>query len=166
MSSFVENNRKKPNNGKTGEKLAMQYLQGQGWDVLDVSGNSDFWGKDIDLVCHKDNKTMTVEVKWDGRIADTGNLFIETVTDLDNQKQGWFQFCQADYIYYGDKWNRLFYAFRTEDLQNFIADNTLEQRKAADYSYNGNVRKVSQGYIVPIRKFSQSYQVQIIHTNR
>lgn len=143
----------------------MQWLEGQGWDVQDVSGNSEFWGKDIDLVCHRGGKTVTIEVKWDSRIAETGNLFIETITDIDNQKQGWFTFCQADYIYYGDSRNRLFYVFRTQDMKDFIADNALDERKAADYNRNGQVRKVSQGFIVPIRQFSQQYCVQIIHVN-
>lgn len=89
-------------------------------------------------------------------------MFIETITDLDRCRAGWFEFCQAEYIFYGDSKNELFYVFKTADLRNFIATNTMQERKAADYSYLGEVKKVSQGFIVPIDQFRQKYDVQLI----
>jgi hypothetical protein len=44
-------------------------------------------------VAHRGTERLTVEVKWDNRIASTGNMFIETITDLDKSKAGWFMFC-------------------------------------------------------------------------
>lgn len=89
-------------------------------------------------------------------------MFIETITDLDRSKGGWFSFCQADYIYYGDSKNELFYVFKTEDLRSFVSSRMMEERKAADYNYRGILKKVSQGMLVPIKEFSQSYDVQIV----
>jgi len=35
----------------------------------------------------------------------------------------------------------------------------MQERKAADYRYNGEVKKVSQGMIVPIKAFRDCYNV-------
>lgn len=145
-----------------GELRAYNYLQDNGWSVEDVTKNEQYFDKDIDLVAHRGTERLTVEVKWDSRIASTGNMFIETVTDLDKSKAGWFMFCQADYIYYGDSTNQLFYVFKTADLREFVATHTTEERKAGDYNYRGLLKKVSQGMLVPIKEFSQYYDVQIV----
>lgn len=89
-------------------------------------------------------------------------MFIETITDLDKSKIGWFGFCQAEYIFYGDSKNELFYVFKTSDLRDFVSKNLMQERKAADYSHTGRVKKVSQGMIVPIELFRQNYYVQTI----
>lgn len=145
-----------------GELRAYNYLQANGWIVEDVTQNQDYWDKDIDFVAHSGDTRLTIEVKWDSRIAQTGNMFIETITDLDRSKGGWFSFCMADYIYYGDSINQLFYVFKTQDLRNFVSSHMMEERKAADYNTRGGVKKVSQGMLVPIKEFSQSYDVQIV----
>lgn len=149
-----------------GELRAYNYFQSNGWSVQDVTTYPEYWDKDIDFVVSSDTSSFTVEVKWDSRIATTGNMFIETVTDLDRCKEGWFSFCQADYIYYGDSVNQLFYVFRTNDLRQFVSSHDMEQRKAPDYNYRGVLKKVSQGMLVPIKEFSQSYDVQIVFLDK
>ena len=145
-----------------GELRAYNYLQANGWVVEDVTQDQEYWYQDIDLVAHNGDTSLTVEVKWDSRIWQTGNMFIETVTDLDRSKGGWFSYCQADYIYYGDSVNQLFYVFKTDDLRAFVSTHMMEERKAADYNSRGVLKKVSQGMLVPIKEFSQSYDVQIV----
>lgn len=113
----------------------------------------------------KDNRKHTIEVKWDSRIAETGNMFIETITDIDNNKAGWFEFCQAEYIFYGDSCNELFYVFKTNDLREYVSQKTMEERRATDINRYGKPQKVSQGMLVPIKDFSKYYQVQIIQLN-
>ena len=145
-----------------GELRAYNYLQDNGWTVQDVTRDEAYFDKDIDLVAYKGSERLTVEVKWDSRIATTGNMFIETVTDIDKSKSGWFLFCQADFIYYGDSVNQLFYVFKTDDLRQFVSTHLMEERKAPDYNYKGVLKKVSQGMLVPIKQFSQYYDVQIV----
>lgn len=145
-----------------GELRAYNYFQSNGWDIQDVTMNQKYWNKDIDFIVSNGSQSLTIEVKWDSRISSTGNMFIETLTDLDKGKQGWFSFCQADYIYYGDSVNQLFYVFKTDDLRRFVSSHMMQERKAADYNYRGILKKVSQGMLVPIKEFSQSYDVQIV----
>ena len=82
-------------------------------------------------------------MKWDSRIAETGNMFIETITDIDKNKDGWFNFCCADFIFYGDSCNELFYVFSFTDLQDYVKHHSMEQRKAPDINSYGKVKKVS-----------------------
>ena len=89
-------------------------------------------------------------------------MFIETITDLDRERAGWFTFCQAEFIFYGDSVNNLFYVFKTQDLRDFVTSHIIEERKAADYTYRGEVRKVSQGMLVPIQCMIDEYDVTII----
>lgn len=149
-------------NYRLGEFYASQYLKSQGYEVEDTTLNPDFWRKDIDFIARKGNEEITVEVKWDNRISSSGNMFVETITDIDKSKQGWFEFCQADYIFYGDSKNNLFYVFKTNDLRQFMRYNETQSRKAPDYNYRKKVNKVSQGELVSIKEFSQQYKVQVV----
>ena len=57
------------NNGRQGELLFSRRMRDAGYIVEDVSGNSDYWYKDIDfIVTSPSGNTRTFEVKWDTRI--------------------------------------------------------------------------------------------------
>lgn len=149
-----------------GELQAYNYLQANGWDVEDVTQDKYYWDKDIDLIALNGLQRLTIEVKWDSRISQTGNMFIETITDLDKNRSGWFMFCEADLIFYGDSVNHLFYVFTTKNLREFVSSRIMQERKAADYTLKGTIKKVSQGMLVPIKEFSQNYDVKVILLDR
>ena len=150
--------------GRKGEILVQQYLLSMGWQVIDLTNCQDFFSKDIDFQIIKGGEKHYIEVKYDYRIAETNNMFIETRTDLDNDKEGWFNFTQAEFLWYGDQQNDLFYVFLLADLKQYIQEQEelLPQRKAADYDIYQRIRKVSQGYLVNIEDFRKHYPVQII----
>lgn len=52
----------------------------------DTTDNSNYWDKDIDFVIYDNKNTYTIEVKWDNVIHKSGNMFIETITDIDKEK--------------------------------------------------------------------------------
>lgn len=148
----------------TGELRAQEYFLKNGWKVKNLTACQDFFSKDIDFLIERDQERFYIEVKWDTRIKHSGNMFIEVSTDIEKNKDGWFKFCEADFIFYGDALQNLFYVFRLQDLKEFIKEDykRLQQRKAADYNAYGQVRKVSQGLLVPIEKLRESYPVQVI----
>lgn len=147
-----------------GEKAAYDYLTFQGWKVQDLTQCADFFSKDIDFLITRGKDQHYIEVKWDNWIHYTGNMFIETTTDLDFNKDGWFKFCSAEFIFYGDAKQSLFYVFRLEDLKAYVREDysRLQARKAPDYNSRGQLRKVSQGLLVPIEDFRQCYPVEVI----
>lgn len=120
-------------------------LRRNGYEVKDVSGDSDYWGKDIDLIATNTstNITTTIEVKWDNRISATGNMFIELENPRSKGGNGWFNFCEADLLAYGDSVNRIFYFIRVADLRQFIKEHKLDLdcRTTGDGSY---------GYLLPL----------------
>ena len=116
------------NNGKQGERLFSEAMQARGYDVVDVSGNPEYWYKDIDFIITSptSGQTKTFEVKWDTRINRTGNLYLERTSSFTKQPgiegQGWFEWCEADYLAYGDAVSGQFYIIPMNKLR-WYADN-------------------------------------------
>lgn len=73
-----------------GEIKAYEYLTAHGYIVEDTTENQNYFRKDIDFIAEKDGEKISIEVKWDSRIAGTGNMFIETITNLDREEKGWY----------------------------------------------------------------------------
>lgn len=143
-----------------GEWQLKQHFRRLGATVTDVSDNPSYWKKDIDLLVEQDGKNFSVEVKWDRVISRTGNLFIEMLSDIDRNKAGWFMFCEADYLYYGDAVNKKYYIFDFPKLKKYVLENKQKftERCAADF-HNGEIRKRSCGYIIPVEELKDLYTV-------
>lgn len=140
---------------RAGEYELKRYLRDKGHKVLDVTDNPSYWKKDIDFIV---DGVETVEVKWDNRLADTGNLFIETYSDIHQRKEGWYKFCEAEMLYYGDAQNKVFFIFNFEELKAHIEAHKVEYKTAtaADYDKDG-IKKWSEGYLVPMDTLSGLY---------
>lgn len=118
------------NNGREGELLFQEIMESGGYTVEDVSGNSEYWYRDIDFLVTSPytGAVKSFEVKWDSRINKTGNLFLETANAYSKGGQGWFKFCEADYIAYGDAASRKFYIIPLLELKERVKQ--LPQRQA------------------------------------
>lgn len=132
-----------------GEWELKKYLRAHGAEVEDVSNNPAYWKKDIDLIADGVN----IEVKWDGVIATTGNVYIETVSNMEKEKPGWFEICQADKLYYGDATNKMFYIFDFPQLKKYVAQHRSEFKERVARDRN----KHSLGYIIPINTLKNLY---------
>lgn len=139
-----------------GEQELKEWLRGYGYKVKDVSDNPYYWKKDIDLIV---NDKYTIEVKWDNKLSETGNLFIEICADVDKGAEGWYNFCEADYLAYGAADEYVFLMFDFKKLKKHIEQHKAEYKKAtaADYDAFG-VRKYSEGYLVPVDTLSGLYE--------
>ena len=140
---------------RAGEYELKRYLRDTGRKVEDVSDNPHYWKKDIDLIV---DDFETVEVKWDGKLADTGNLFIELYSDIYERKAGWYKFCEARNLAYGDAQNKMFFIFDFAKLKAHIEAHKAEYKTAtaADYGKDG-ITKWSEGYLVPMETLSGLY---------
>ena len=110
------------NNGKQGERLFKQIMLSRNYQVEDVSNNPDFWSKDIDFVITSpaSGLTKSFEVKWDSRINSTGNLYLELTNIYSKGGRGWFEFCQADFLVYGDAIAQTFYIIPLLELRERV----------------------------------------------
>lgn len=129
------------NNSRYGEELFAQLMSANGYIVEDVSNNPSYWDKDIDFVITSTftNTTKTFEVKWDSRIAQTGNLYLEFISKYSRGGYGWYEFCKADYLAYGDANSKQFIIVDMKQLRDRV--DKLPKRIA----YCGND---SAGYLV------------------
>lgn len=107
------------NNGKKGERLFQQRMEEQNYKVRDVSNNPDYWNKDIDFIITSptSGETKSFEVKWDDRINQTGNLYLELENIHSKDGQGWFNFSEADFLAYGDSKTERFYVIPMNELK-------------------------------------------------
>ena len=109
-------------NGKQGEQLFQQIMQQRGYHVEDVSNNPTYWSKDIDFIITSpySGSTKTFEVKYDSKLNKTGNLYLELLNANSQNGDGWFEFCQADYVAYGDAVTDTFYIIPLLELKEKV----------------------------------------------
>ena len=107
------------NNGKQGELLFKETMEERSYLVNDVSNNPDYWGKDIDFLVTSPTTgaIKSFEVKWDSRINSTGNLYLELTNIHSKGGKGWFEFCEADMLAYGDAVAQQFYIIPMDKLR-------------------------------------------------
>ena len=136
------------NNWKAGEELFSSIMTERGYSVQDVSGEPQFWKKDIDFIVTSPTTgaVKSFEVKWDSRINKTGNLFLETYS---NGGKGWFEYCEADYLVYGDAKARCFYILPLLELRELVASKRFELAFTAD----------SCGYLVSLQSVKDIAQL-------
>lgn len=109
---------------KYGEQLFKQRMENGNYIVKDVSGDSEYWSKDIDFIITSPTtgKTKTFEVKWDSHINKTGNLYLELVSTTSKlwNGDGWWPHCQANYLVYGDAYYKKFYIIEMDKLRERV----------------------------------------------
>jgi hypothetical protein len=101
-----------------------------GYGVEDVSNNPCYWEKDIDFIITSPftGAVKSFEVKWDSRISSTNNLYLELSSAHSKGGKGWYKFCEADYLAYGDAVNKVFYIISFPELKERVKG--LPQRYA------------------------------------
>lgn len=105
-------------NSRTGELVFARKMREFGFGVEDVSGNPAYFDKDIDfIVTSPSGASRTFEVKWDSRINQTNNLYLELTNTHSKDGAGWFCFCQADFLAYGDAITKTFYIIPLDELR-------------------------------------------------
>lgn len=72
-----------------GEEYARKCLEIKGFDVIDRTQNKDYWKIDVDFTAIKSNFSFDIEVKYDTKISKSGNLYLELLTDIQDNKFGW-----------------------------------------------------------------------------
>lgn len=131
---------------KPGEYEYRHTLREHGYLVEDVSNNPNYWYKDIDCISTnpETGNIATHEIKWDSLISHTGNLYIETRNPRSRNGQGWFNFCEADLLAYGDANNKIFYVIRIPELRAYVNANKEQLKQVR--TFDG-----SEGYALPLK---------------
>lgn len=141
----------KPNRG---EQLVKEYLEQEGYCVVDVSKDQHYWSQDIDFIAIKGTETIKIEVKYDSWIHVTRNLFIELLTDIDRNKCGWIDYCKADYLYYVDAIDTTCYVIALDDVRDYLRKYPYKIKNHQEKN------KRSQGALVNVDLMSELYNIE------
>ena len=145
-----------------GEYLVQQYLLDKGYQVIDVSRDQDYWTQDIDFIAIKGEKTIRIEVKYDSWINKTNNMFVELISNVNNNTSGWIDYCKADIIFYVDAVANVAYIVKVSDIKEYLQSKDYQIKIAYDYDKNGVVKKCSKGALVDIGEYSRSYYIKAV----
>lgn len=119
--------------GKQGEVLISAAFQKMGYEVKDVSSDSCYWEKDIDLIVNDNGIERQIEVKSDWNLSKTGNVVLE-IRKSDSGKAGWFTFTQSSHLAFVDMKNNIAYIGRTKEIKDAVDVWLLQGAAGADVS--------------------------------
>lgn len=140
-------------NSKQGEQIFKQLMEERGNIVEDLTADREFQILDIDFkITSTSGITKFFEVKYDSKINTTGNLFIEFFNAHNYGGLGWYEFCKADFIAYGDAHTNTFYCFLLKDLRQLISSRKFNVATADN-------EKIA-GYLVPLRLIKNKVVIQ------
>ena len=131
--------------GRDGEVLFSEYLTSRGILFEYVGEDIRFQPYDIDFVVHREGKPVLVEVKNDTKISYTGNIFYESVSNVDYGTVGCFEKTRAEWIVICAEPERRFYIVRSEFLRDYVAKNK-DNLKYISRVAGSN----SAGYLIPL----------------
>ena len=97
-------------------------MESRNYKVEDTTNNPQYYYKDIDFIVTSSTSglTKTFEVKWDYCINKTGNLYLEIENIHSKGCKGFYEFCEADYLAYGDAVSRTFYIVPLLELRERV----------------------------------------------
>lgn len=146
--------------GKVGEDEFIKLAGKAGWIVQDTSNDPKYWKQDVDfIITDKEGIDRKIEIKWDYRIHQTNNFFIETVSSVRINSDGWIKKTKAEMIFYGDAKNRIFYCFNPIDMLEYC---DKHKPRVVEW-YNKETGTVVRGFLVNFFDYQKKgYKLPII----
>lgn len=137
--------------GDVGEKIVKDWLDKRGANVKPASLKLQRTG--IDFTIEKHGVVSTVEVKYDARAQKTGNVFLETYSNEEADKKGWYYTSKARLLFYivapSDMYITTFQDLRGAGLlEHKAAKKKRARNKRGDKIYH------SVGHVVPVEAFA------------
>jgi len=133
--------------GKKGEAIVASTLSNRGWNIITSSYDKLTQDGDSDLIVEKGKIKREIEVKYDGRMHETGNICLENL-DTTSGKKGWWQTIQADYLFFLCQKTHDMYAIRVADLKEYVAK--YPPRKVYTYDSRWDGRHRFENFLVSL----------------
>ena len=107
--------------GRQGEYVYQKQMEQKGYIVQNVSKDPEYYYKgDFIVTSPTTGLTKTFECKYDTRINRTGNLYLEIRNKNSKNGIGWYEWCEADYLAYGNATLGIFYIIPMQQLKERI----------------------------------------------
>jgi hypothetical protein len=143
------------NKSKIAANHVIKFLEQNGYNVVDLQNNKDFYKKDIDLkLTDDDNNEIFVEVKTDF-YKRKQNVCVETISNCTTNKPGWIHYTQADYIMFYLSLFRELYVIKTDELKDLITNNEYPKKYTETTDKNKNITYFGEIVLVPLDDLEQ-----------
>lgn len=141
------------------------YFSAQGWQITPTSRHEE---RDLclgDRHFRRADKHLLIEYKSGLQTAQTGNVFLETVSVDSQNLAGWVFTCQADWILYAALGNDKLLFFRPANLRNGIVwlQATFPTKKTGKRQ---NANYDTHGVIVPLAYAEQHLASKVVVLSR
>lgn len=141
-----------------GNTLCLNYLLSCGKQAVDVSKDSNYFKRGIDIIVKNPEGEVSVDVKTDTKMNQTGNLAIEMVEicSVERKKSGWV-FSKIDFIYYLNFASKDLYTIPLEELRK-ISFSQPFRGFSAYHKYP--IKYFTLGILVPSKLFNK-YKINL-----
>ena len=139
--------------GRRGELIFGKCLEKWKCNFTDVTEDAEYQEQDIDFIVESKKakgKMVTVEVKNDQRIAETGNIFFETMSNVDYSTIGCFKKTKAELMAIVSESESMIYFVGTEILRKFVEENSSSLRFISRVPGSN-----SCGYLIPVTRIKK-----------
>ena len=143
--------------GKRGEKVFERYLKSVNLEYRDVSNIREYQEQDVDFIVSFKNPQVDLkfEVKNDTRIATTGNIFFETMSNVDYSTNGCFNKTKSDVMVIVSESERRLYMISSRSLKRFVDENKDSLRFISRVPGSN-----SCGYLVPVKRLGDNLKIK------
>ena len=156
------------NIGNAGEEIVKKHIESLSNvnNITDVSGDSKYQDLDIDLLIDfSDGTSCSVEIKTD--TYNSGNIFFETMSNLEANVLGCMYKTKADYLfYYFTETKELYIMSMSRYLAWFEANkNRFKEKKLRNVNRRNNGFYTTVGYTIPksfLEKNFKNYKKRIL----
>ena len=138
--------------GAKGEEIIKKYLASSKdvKDIKDVSSIRTYQLQDIDLlITLQDDSSVSAEIKTD--TYTSGNIFFETMSNLEHNVAGCMYKTKADYLFYYFTQTKELYIMNMEAYRNWFEENkaNFNCKKLKNRNRKNDGTYTSVGYTIP-----------------
>lgn len=141
--------------GKRGEAIFADYLSRKGFKFEDVSENKEYQDDDVDFVVEsKLGKKVSFEVKNDSMIHKTGNIFYESISNVDHNTVGCFEKTKSEFMVICSEPSSVFYIAKSDFLREYVKENKNNLRYISRVPGSN-----SAGYLIPVKNIRDNVKI-------
>ena len=125
--------------GKVGEKMIYNYIKDnyKFSSIENVSNVKEYQDKDVDFICsYTNDKIYEIEIKTD--TYDSGNLYFETISSIENNTLGCMLKTTAYFLFYYFINTKELYILNMKKYREWVMNNknTFKKAKVKNKTFN------------------------------
>lgn len=144
--------------GEKFEKLLDNYFS-KYYTITEVSQEQQFAG--IDRIFKNSDRELKIEYKCDTVTITSGNLFIETFSNVESGRKGWAFTSQADWIFYYLIGMDKIVSMKPENIRTYLKEWISKYRLQSVLNKDSTRQYHSRGILIPLEVFENSKDFRV-----